>query len=91
MNGLWLAALIVVLFGVTNWLQKVVAGLVGLGQAQTELIKAAKEAQHKQLEARVATEFLVTFLALLLFSACFLLSALGLIGSLCFAVSRYVL
>lgn len=91
MNGIWLAVLIIALSVVTNWLQKVFAGLLGLAKSQTILIESAEKAGLKDLQARVNAEFLLTFLVMLLFAVAFLLSALGLIGAICFAVSRYVL
>lgn len=91
MNGIWLAVLIIALSVVTNWLQKVFSGLLGLTKSQTVLMESAEKAGLKDLQARVNAEFLLTFLVMVLFAAAFLLSALGLIGAICFAVSRYVL
>lgn len=91
MNGFWLILLALVLFAVTNWLHKATAGLMGLAKAQTVLMESAEKAGLKNLHARVAAEFLTTFLIMLIFAGAFLVSALLLIGTLCFAVSRYVL
>ena len=91
MSGIWLTVLIIALSVVTNWLQTVFAGLLGLAKAQTILVESAEKAGLKDLQARVNAESLMTFLVMLLFAGAFLLSALGLIGAICFAVSSYVL
>ena len=44
MSGVWLAVLIIALSVVTNWLQKVFAGLLGLAKSQTVLIESAEKA-----------------------------------------------